>query len=434
MGRLRGGLAFACALALVCAGTAAAAAGPEPQLKVVGGEPTTIDDWPWQVALACEPESSPQCVGSGYQRQFCGGSLVAPTIVITAAHCVFDDDAEVMAFEPAGDFEVFAGRTTLSSSQGEVIDVQEVHYFVDDGMGQPLLQAQSTDPDLNPELFNPVTLEWDVAILQLESEASEQPIKIAGADETLLWAEGRPAYVTGWGSIDDGSFPDDLRAAEVETIHDEDCEEAYPAPPPPPPDPAGPFFDEETMHCAGFLEGGVDTCGGDSGGPLVVPADLAPGVPGFRLIGDTSWGLGCALPEFPGVYGRIADDPMLTALQTGIQGLGGPDVVGSGATPDDTAPNSAIDSGPPPKKRNKSAQFSFSTGEPPLPVGQQFECRLDSEPFEPCTSPLLLTVPNRGFHTFRVRARDLSHNFDPSPASHTWKVKKKKKRKRNRSR
>jgi trypsin len=429
MGRLRGGTILACAIAALCVLPATTFAEPEPQPKVVGGEATTIEEWPWQVALACEPGSSPQCLSdeNGFFRQFCGGSLVAPDVVITAAHCVFDDDPEVLAFEPASDFEVFTGRTTLSSTQGEDIDVLEIYYFVDDGMGQPLLQAQSTDPNVNPELFDPVTLEWDVALLHLESESTSQPIKVAGADETALWDEGRPAYISGWGSIDDGSFPDDLHAAEVEMISDTDCANAYPEPPPPPVDP---YFVPETMVCAGFLEGGVDTCGGDSGGPVVVPADLAPDVQGFRLVGDTSWGLGCAFPENPGVYGRLPADPMRTALQSAVQTISGDDIVGSGATVDATAPDTAIDSGPPPKKRNKRATFSFSTDEPPIPVGESFECQLNGKPFEPCSSPHQLTVARRGFHTFRVRARDVSHNFDASPATHTWKVKKKRKRRR----
>jgi Trypsin len=426
MGRLRGGLVCALALALVCVPSAPAADGADPQPKVIGGQATTIEDWPWQVALACEPGSSPQCLGDGFLRQFCGGSLVAPDVVITAAHCVFDDDEMVNAFEPASDFEVFTGRTTLSSTQGEDIDVLETYYFVDDGMGQPLLQAQSTDPDTNPEKFNPITLEWDVALLQLESESSSQPIKLAGPDETALWDPGRPAYISGWGSIDDGSFPDDLHAAEIEIISGADCEDAYPAPPPPPPDPVDPYFVVETMVCAGFLEGGVDTCAGDSGGPLMVPFDGG----GFRLVGDTSWGLGCAFPEAPGVYGRLAADPLRTALQAAVQTISGDEIVGTGAAVDSLGPNTRIDSGPPPRKRNKRANFSFSTAEPPMPIGEQFECKLDGQAYRLCASPLQITVPTRGFHTFRVRARDVSHNFDPSPASHTWKVKKKRKKRR----
>jgi trypsin len=428
MGRLRGGMALACALALAIAGNATAADRGDPQPRIVGGETTTIDEWPWQVALACEPDSSPQCLGDGFQRQFCGGALVAPDVVVTAAHCVYDDEV-LLAFEPATSFEVFTGRTTLSSLQGEDIDVAEVYYFVDDGMGQPMLQAESTDPDTNPERFDPVTLEWDVALLQLESDSSSQPIKLAGLEETDLWATGRPAYISGWGDRDPGDgfdFPDDLHAAEIEMISDSACSTAYPEPPPPPPDPAGPFFDVETMVCAGLLEGGVDTCGGDSGGPLVVPIEGG----GFRLVGDTSWGLGCAFPEAPGVYGRVAADPLRTALQSAVHTISGDEIVGSGAVVDTTAPGTSIESGPPPKKRNKRAKFSFSTDEPPLPIGQQFECKLNDKAFELCSSPFQLTVARRGVHTFRVRARDVSHNFDPSPASHTWKVKKKRKRRR----
>jgi secreted trypsin-like serine protease len=402
-------------LALGLVGHSSIASAGEPQPRIVGGESTTIEDWPWQVALACEPGSSPQCLGDGFQRQFCGGSLVAETIVVTAAHCVFDEGAA--AFEPASDFEVFTGRTDLSSSQGQEIDVLEIYYFLD-VMGTPTVQAQSTDPNVDPELFNPETLTWDVAFLQLESTSSSQPIKVAGADETALWDPGRTAYISGWGDLESGGgdFPDDLHAAEIEMIANPDCADSY-----------GDGFIPDTMVCAGFLEGGVDTCQGDSGGPLVVPIDGG----GFRLVGDTSWGIGCAFPALPGVYGRIADDPMRSALQTGIQSVSPlDDVVGSGAVPDTAAPQTTIDSGPPPRKRNKKANFTFSTDEPPIPVGEQFECKLDSQPFKPCASPVQLTVATRGFHTFRVRARDVSHNFDPSPAARTWKVKKKRKRRR----
>jgi hypothetical protein len=336
---------------------------------------------------------------------------------------VYDDEV-LMAFEPAAGFEVFTGRTTLSSSQGQEIDVQEIYYFLD-VMGTPTLQAQSTDPDLDPELFDPVTLEWDVAVLELESDSSSQPIKIAGADEGALWDPGRTAFISGWGDLESGAFdfPDDLQAAEIEMIGDPDCEAAYPAPPPPPPDPAGPYFTAETMACAGFLAGGVDTCDGDSGGPLVVPIDGG----GFRLVGDTSWGLGCAFPENPGVYGRVAADPMRMALQTGIQSLSGTDVIGSGAAPDTTAPQTTIASGPKRKKRNKRATFAFSATESPI-FGPGFECKLDAGAYEACDSPLSLEVANRGWHSFRVRGRDLSGNVDASAAVYEWKVKKKRRR------
>jgi Trypsin len=64
----------------------------------------------------------------------------------------------------------------------------------------------------------------------------------------------------------------------------------------------GTAFDPATMVCAGFPEGGVDSCNGDSGGPLESPLEGG----GYRLVGITSWGFRCAQPNSPGVYTRIA--------------------------------------------------------------------------------------------------------------------------------
>ncbi len=63
------------------------------------------------------------------------------------------------------------------------------------------------------------------------------------------------------------------------------------------------------MVCAGFPEGGVDTCQGDSGGPIVA---------GGKLIGATSWGRGCALAGYPGVYSRVASYYDLLIEQIGV--------------------------------------------------------------------------------------------------------------------
>jgi hypothetical protein len=76
-------------------------------------------------------------------------------------------------------------------------------------------------------------------------------------------------------------------------------------------------FDRNTMLCAGFQSGGADTCAGDSGGPLQAPL---PGA-GYRLVGITSWGVGCAEPGFPGVYTRIADTTMSPLIASDVANL-----------------------------------------------------------------------------------------------------------------
>ena len=142
----------------------------------------------------------------------------------------------------------------------------------------------------------------------------------------------------------------------------------------------GADFFPATMVCAGiFPAGGVDTCQGDSGGPLVVGAFQRSlhkdtrAVNSVRLVGDTSFGEGCALPNFPGVYGRLAADPMRSAFRNGILTVAGVDVVGAGAVPPDATPP-VLQIGKHPKKRGhkRKAKFTFSANEEAT-----FECALD---------------------------------------------------------
>ncbi|MGH2953065.1 MAG: S1 family peptidase [Solirubrobacterales bacterium] len=398
---------------LACGGSASAAAA-EREPRVVGGTETTIEQWPWQVAIA-----DPNASGDGFDRQFCGGSLVAPNLVITAAHCVYDTGdligltclplLEGFNFPPS-DFSVIAGRTTLSSSAGDEVPVEEIYYFVDDGAGNPEAEAQ-TDPGQGDALFDCDTLEWDVVFLELDSSVGTPaaPIHIAGADEAAIWAPGKDAFVTGWGTTSEGgSKSDTLRFAQIEIIDDGTCGS---------PGVYGSDFYPETMVCAGVLEGGKDTCQGDSGGPLVVPI-----AGGARLVGDTSWGEGCARPNKPGVYGRLADDPIRSALEQSILDLFGIDVTGSGAGADVTPPETTITKHPRKRSRKRKARFKFIADEPAT-----FECRIDKRAFKPCSSPFKKRVSRKN-HRFRVRAIDASGNVDPSPALFKWKVKKKRKR------
>ena len=72
-----------------------------------------------------------------------------------------------------------------------------------------------------------------------------------------------------------------------------------------------------TFSFPGFPEGGVDACQGDSGGPLVC-ADDSDGIKRWYLAGDTSWGYGCAFPDYYGIYARVQahTDWLYTVLNT----------------------------------------------------------------------------------------------------------------------
>jgi Trypsin len=293
-----------------------------PSARLVGGGPTTISEWPWQTALLFDSRIVPE---DGFQRQFCGGSLVAPNVVISAAHCAFDVVNRDGAFDPIF-FDVVTGRTVLSSTQGQEIGVSSYFIF--------------TDAQGNPLFFgNGDFARWDAMLIELSSNSISPTIKLAGPNEEASWAPGRTAFATGWGALNEGPpqvSSDALREVQIRMIADSTCAGVH-----------GALFDPALMVCAGELAGGRDTCEGDSGGPLVVPIEGGA----FRLVGDTSFGIGCARPNIPGVYGRLADDPMLHGLADQTEAISGVNIIGT-CEEDEAALAKA-------KRKSKKAQRKF---------------------------------------------------------------------------
>ncbi|MCB0864298.1 MAG: serine protease [Solirubrobacterales bacterium] len=395
------------ALALSVAANAQAAQDPGGGADIVGGQPTTIEQWPWQIAL----ERPPDGVNSTFLRQFCGGSLISPTTVLTAAHCVFDDDPGVLAFQQPTDFSVLTGRTNLggdTSGAGETAVTDVVYFAYEGGTAVP---QSVTQPPVGPQLYNPESNVWDVAIVELATPAPApaQAIPIAAPSERSLWDAGDTVYATGWGNLNStppASFPDDLRSVALQVISDSDCGDALSY---------GDGFDPATMVCAGTPPaGGKDTCQGDSGGPLVAPA----GDGTYRLIGDTSFGVGCAQPEKWGVYGRVADSTMRQAIEWGIQITpGGP------GTPvlDAKAPKTKLKKSPKKKTTKRKAKFTFSASEPAT-----FTCALDKAAAKPCSSPYSKRV-SLGKHRLAITATDTVGNSSAA-TTYKWKVVKKKRK------
>jgi Trypsin len=284
--------ALAClGLGLCALPTVAQAQSIEP--RIVGGSGTTVEQYPWQAAIVNSPNKA---IGDAHDRQFCGGSLITSSIVLTAAHCLDNNDpdcdpggdvSECLPGDPGGDgtkqvdpddIDVVLGQTTLSAAPPDA-----EHSVVD----------ASYDDN-----FDPVTFQHDVGYLVLSTpvELSDtvQTIPLAGDDEASVWAPDTLVEVSGWGStVYQGDTVDTLRAATVPIVADYTCgsSQFY-----------GSAFDPATMVCAGYPDGGVDSCQGDSGGPLESPLEGG----GYRLVGITSWGFHCAEPDSPGVYTRIA--------------------------------------------------------------------------------------------------------------------------------
>lgn len=240
--------------------------------QIIGGEEATPGQWPWMAALVFSS------VSNAHLGHFCGGTLVAPEWVMTAAHCTQGLTASRI--------DVVLGRHDLTSDDGERIDVVEIL--------------------VHPN-YDPNTLDSDIALLRLEQPSAQQPIQIA-TPEIIgeLVQPGSVATVIGWGNtnIANPHYPETLQQAHLPVVERDICNSpsAYNGGVTP------------NMLCAGYDEGYQDSCKGDSGGPLMLPQteDLAAWV----QIGIVSWGEGCAQVYRYGVYTQLANFAAWVELNT----------------------------------------------------------------------------------------------------------------------
>ncbi|MFD8371591.1 S1 family peptidase [Streptomyces sp. NPDC059688] len=243
--------AAAAAAGLLASPTASAA--PQP---IVGGTTTTTTAYPFMMQIT-----------DASQNQFCGGTLVAPKKVVTAAHC--------MVGETTGSIRVIGGRTYLNGTNGTVSRVSKIW--------------------INPD-YTDATNGDDVAVLTLSTSMPYTTAKYVSSSQTSVYAAGSTARILGWGTTsENGSSSNQLRTATVPIVSDSSCRSSY-----------GSDFVQSDMVCAGYTSGGVDTCQGDSGGPLLI---------GGALAGITSWGEGCAEAGYPGVYTRLTTFSNLVTTQ-----------------------------------------------------------------------------------------------------------------------
>jgi len=248
------------------AGGSGCRCGVKKTSRIVGG--TEVDPknkYPWMVALMDGTGSS----------QFCGGTLVASKYVVTAAHCMFFDQNAQQPLTTAqvkvriGDHDLAAtGETSIAE---KTIAVSKI----------------TNHPSYAPAGGS---LNNDITVLEL-AEAVDlnvyTPACLAQtSDEATFY--GKTAQVYGWGTTSSGGAASSkLLEVDVPVVTPTQCATSM-----------GPM--EGGQICAGGVSG-KDSCQGDSGGPLSYESNGQ-----HILIGDVSYGDGCAKEGFYGVYGRVS--------------------------------------------------------------------------------------------------------------------------------
>ncbi|XP_055847804.1 trypsin delta-like [Episyrphus balteatus] len=233
--------------------------------RVVNGRGATALEFPYQVSIEQDG------------NHFCGGSIVNPSFILTAAHCLYD----LVGTNTLHKVAVRAGTSTRQSGG---------------------IMKRAEFAAVHPQ-YQPRTFICDVAVLKILGQfiysAVIKPVELA----ILSYPTGISVTLSGWGKTHDKitELPYQMQSVELSLFSTSDC--------------SSPRFMygndvRGPMLCAAGH--GTGSCQGDSGGPLVVSGTNTQ-------VGIVSFGKECAHPGYPGVYTKVSDPAIMGFIRTYVK-------------------------------------------------------------------------------------------------------------------
>lgn len=229
--------------------------------RIVGGQSANNGEFDYSVSM------------QDNQGHFCGGSLISPTMVLTAAHCL------------GGSYDCVVGRTTnINGNGGQSIPMKKE-------IRHPKYNSQKTDND------------FAILVLSKAVDMSDNNVGLVNLNKSSNYPSVKSSVtVVGWGETkaQTRGLSNNLLKVEVSVISNQECGQSSGS--------VGGYSDNyfnqitDNMMCANVSGGGKDACQGDSGGPCVVKTNGQ-----HTQVGVVSWGIGCATKAFPGVYSRVSE-------------------------------------------------------------------------------------------------------------------------------